>query len=180
MRDTDPTKSNPDKMNLSYDIRDDIAANLQVVYQSDLQPYDTQDVIYSNLHMPNRLLRRSPELRDKIHSALAAHDDESLVQLTHDIVSSKKLHASRLEKPINTIFSYMSLVAEITNTAKSLGRDALLRAPVLFEDLKREFVNSTPDDQLLNATISATFLQDRLLKLHHAIKDTPDYQDDFM
>lgn len=162
MRDLDPTSSAAHlDFTKPYEPEEDKQTRFTRVFERDLFPYSDNGTLLNRLSGSNRLLRHAPELHDQIGAALTADDDESLIGLADDIEIARYLYSPENEKPVNTAFSYLTLLDAISKQALSIDK-ADGRWNALCNLITKRFTDSFPEDQLEEVTDTIYYLSQRI------------------
>jgi hypothetical protein len=88
-------------------------AEFNAIYDTSIAPYEDDELLSGRLDTRNRSMRRHPELAGMIAEAIAAADDQSILDTVDAITLARRDDKPIAEKPIGTIISYLTLETAI-------------------------------------------------------------------
>jgi hypothetical protein len=175
MKEHETTPPSTNKLDLSRFIsKDQVAKSIQDTYSRDLFPYSRDDLLELRLNQGNRILRRAPNLKEEIETALMTENDETILGAVNNIAAAYQQFSPKDEKPINTILSFLTLVRSIKDYKIALlGQDApLMRARALMILCAQELAKSIPENLLTDGSNSTVFIEDRMDSLYKKTGDS--------
>lgn len=107
----------------------------------------------------------------QIQGALLADDDDSLVQLVHDLDVARQLYSPQYEKPVNTILSFLNLLESINSIRTNLTAEEHVkpRLNALFELAYQNIAYTFPEELLDDALLTTDYLLFRIQNLYDKV-----------
>lgn len=171
MTDRDPTpKVTPLDFEAIFETEEDERARVRQLFDSDLHPYESNGLLVRRFTAKNRWLKNAPELTAQIQSALEADNDESIIDLVGDFNIARELYSPENERPINTVFSYLTLIQAIRDQAGTLDVD-YGRVNALGALISKMVADSFSESALPNATDTMKYILERSEDLYEKTKN---------